>query len=75
MYQAPAARQLGQLHARSSDLPDTFEPGRVCARPRCITIMSVYNPGPICWACGGYDVVDTRPTMDVLLDLIEENGT
>lgn len=26
-----------------------FADGRVCATPGCATILSVYNPQPMCW--------------------------
>ena len=41
-------------HALDSDTegdgPETYPRGRRCANPDCITVLSVYDPGPHCYA-------------------------
>jgi hypothetical protein len=31
------------------DIPDTFPPGRRCVEDGCITLLSMFNPGPWCY--------------------------
>lgn len=30
--------------------PRRYEAGRTCAADGCLTVLSVYTPGPACWA-------------------------
>ncbi len=73
MYTAPAARQLGQLHVDPTQFPDTYPAGRVCAVPKCSTVISVYNPGNCCYCCGGTGraQLDTKPAAEALVELMQ----
>lgn len=68
----PQGRAIEPPPTRKADLPDLYPAGRVCTRPGCGTILSVYNAGPRCWPCGGYDTVDLNATGSVLAELLSE---
>jgi len=39
-----------ERHVNKADLPKTFEKGRACTREGCMTVLSIYHPGPLCHA-------------------------
>lgn len=68
------ATPLADLHAHRYEIPDTYEVDRPCAVPNCITVLSIYNPGPTCWACGGKaeNAIDTKPLAESLIEVMEQ---
>ena len=56
----PDSEAPGQRRCTGKGHVDSYGQGRVCAAPRCATLLSRYNSGCVCWLHETVVVMSTR---------------
>lgn len=59
----PSYSRASHDYSQEKRVPKVYAEGRICSD--CKTVLSRFNPGPICWCCRG-DFVELEDLVDLM---------